>query len=50
MPETEKSPIEELLGGNLLTKVKGAKKSTATALKDKDLVALYFSANWCVEL
>lgn len=39
--------LEELLGPSLLTNAKGAKKATAAALKDKDLILLYFSANWC---
>jgi nucleoredoxin len=45
--DTKKTPMEELLGENLLTKVKGPKKATSAALKDKDLVLLYFSASWC---
>jgi len=39
--------MEELLGPTLLTDAKGAKEDTAKALKDKDIVALYFSASWC---
>jgi nucleoredoxin len=39
--------LEELLGPSLLTSAKGAKKATAAALKDKDLILLYFSASWC---
>lgn len=41
------TPMEELLGTKLLEKAKGPKKDTNTLLKDKDLVALYFSASWC---
>ena len=39
-----KTPMEVLLGETLVTNVKGAKTPTTTAFKDKDLVALYFSA------
>jgi nucleoredoxin len=39
--------LEELLGPSLLTSAKGAKKATSAALKDKDLILLYFSASWC---
>lgn len=38
------TPMEELLGPQLLSDVKGATTTTAAALKDKELVALYFSA------
>ena len=44
--EKPKTPMEELLGETLATNVKGAKTPTTTAFKDKDLVALYFSAKW----
>lgn len=39
--------MEALLGPLLLTDVTGTKKETATLLKDKDVVGLYFSASWC---
>ena len=39
--------MEELLGPKLATNVKGGRTATAAAFKDKDLVALYFSAQWC---
>ncbi|CAB9526538.1 Probable nucleoredoxin 1 [Seminavis robusta] len=45
--DTPKTPMEELLGATLLTNAKGARTPTKTALQDKDLVALYFSAKWC---
>lgn len=45
--DTQKSPLEELLGAELLTEAGGAKKLTSTALKDKEFIALYFSASWC---
>ena len=40
------SPMVTLLGPKLLTK-RGTTESTDTLLKDKQLVALYFSASWC---
>jgi nucleoredoxin len=45
--ETQQPTLEELLGPSLLTNAKGSKKATREALKDKDLVLLYFSASWC---
>jgi nucleoredoxin len=42
-----KSPMETLLGPSLLTDSNGSTKDTTALLKDKDLVALYFSASWC---
>jgi hypothetical protein len=42
--ENTKNTIEELLGDTLFKSVKGDETSTVTGLKDKDLVALYFSA------
>ena len=44
--ETKKSAMEELLGPSLLTSVNTA-KPTDEVLKDKPLVAVYFSAAWC---
>jgi nucleoredoxin len=38
--------MEALLGKTLLTK-SGSQGATATLLKEKDMVALYFSASWC---
>lgn len=38
--------METLLGKTLLTK-SGKEGATAALLKDKELVALYFSASWC---
>jgi len=46
MASPNKSPIEDLLGPSLMKNAKGEKISTASALKGKDLVALYFSAKW----
>lgn len=40
------TPMEALLGQKLLTKKSGPGK-TATLLKGKELVLLYFSASWC---
>lgn len=45
--ESPLTPMEELLGPKLATNVKGGRTATAAAFKDKDLVALYFSAQWC---
>ena len=42
--EKPKTPMEDLFGDFLATNVKGGKTQTALAFKDKDLVALYFSA------
>lgn len=39
--------LSTLLGEKLLTESKGGKKNTKTLLKDKAVVALYFSASWC---
>ncbi|KAL3897456.1 MAG: hypothetical protein SGARI_006914 [Bacillariaceae sp.] len=39
--------MDSLLGPKLLVKADGGAKHTKTLLKDKDLVALYFSASWC---
>jgi len=44
--DTPKTPMEVLLGPNLATNAKGGRTPTASAFKDKDLVALYFSASW----
>ena len=46
-PSTSREPMEELLGETLFTNVQGDKISTKMALKNKDLVGLYFSAKWC---
>ena len=43
----EKVTMTSLLGPKLLTSADGDAKPTKTLLKDKDLVALYFSASWC---
>jgi nucleoredoxin len=45
--EPQQPTLEELLGPSLLTNAQGEKKATKLALKDKDLVLLYFSASWC---
>jgi len=37
--------MESLVGSSLMSQKN--KKATSTALKDKDLIALYFSASWC---
>jgi nucleoredoxin len=51
MTSTKESPpqlsLAELLGPKLLLNAKGAKRDTKTALKNKDLILLYFSASWC---
>eukprot|EP00588_Corethron_pennatum_P013012 CAMPEP_0194275790 /NCGR_PEP_ID=MMETSP0169-20130528/8551_1 /TAXON_ID=218684 /ORGANISM="Corethron pennatum, Strain L29A3" /LENGTH=223 /DNA_ID=CAMNT_0039019345 /DNA_START=61 /DNA_END=732 /DNA_ORIENTATION=- len=39
------SPIEELLGPNILTS--DGIKNTHAIMKNRDLVVLYFSASWC---
>jgi len=39
------SPIEELLGPNILTS--DGIKSTHSVMRHRDLVVLYFSASWC---
>ena len=44
---TEPTIMETLLGPTLLTQVKAPAKKTNDLLKDKELVALYFSAAWC---
>jgi nucleoredoxin len=44
---TEPTAMEALLGSDLLANVKGPAKKTKELLKGKDLVLLYFSANWC---
>lgn len=41
------SPMEQLLGAELLTKVGGPTKSTSSLLADKEVVLIYFSASWC---
>ena len=41
------SPIESILGPQLLSKVNGELVATSKALDGKDLVAVYFSAKWC---
>ena len=46
-PANEKVTMDSLLGPKLLVKADGGAKHTKTLLKDKDLVALYFSASWC---
>jgi hypothetical protein len=40
------TPMEQLLGSKLFVDAKGTKKSTTDAFKNKELVALYFSAHW----
>ena len=47
--EKGKSPMEELLGSKLLTKV-GKSESTDIVLKGKKLVLFYFSASWYVSI
>mmetsp|Transcript_19001 Transcript_19001/g.22849 ORF Transcript_19001/g.22849 Transcript_19001/m.22849 type:complete len:216 (+) Transcript_19001:100-747(+) len=42
---SEPTLLENLMGPSLL--FQKTKKTTATALKNKDLIALYFSASWC---
>ena len=37
----------EFLQGKTLTKADGSTVDVATALANKDLVCLYFSAHWC---
>ena len=39
--------METLLGSTLLTNIESPAKKTNELLRDKDLVALYFSAAWC---
>ena len=45
--QNEKVTMDSLLGPKLLVKADGGAKPTKTLLKDKSLVALYFSASWC---
>lgn len=40
------TPMEKLLGPKLATNVKGGRTTTVDAFKDKEVVALYFSAQW----
>ena len=40
------SPMEKLLGPKLATNEKGGRITTVDAFKDKEVVALYFSAQW----
>lgn len=46
---SNESPLVKLLGPSLLSKV-GTKVSTADAFRGKELVILYFSGNYYVEV
>lgn len=45
-PARKPFDVESFFGGTLLLKPK-VSKSTKEVLKDKELIALYFSASWC---
>lgn len=45
--ETTPSPMVDLLGAQLLVKANKPTQSTNSLLKNKNLVAIYFSADWC---